>query len=272
MSDDTNPTHHVTHEACGASTSAYDLTRQARWEVEGFRRAAAEYERARASADPTTLPSGQRLLREIVPGLTDRIREAQREALRLTTSRASRVPWAIPVQLLDADVLALITVCSALRGVLCESDGTDIPVTSLSYSVAASVQDEVNFRTWIKGQRDRRKEDGEHRDLEAAFKRAYPNPDQRAWRQWRRKMEIAVTEQWDNPTRLQLGAALLQWLLEVSPRFEKFERWEKNVRKLHFRLTAETIEMMNDLEQRRALVRPRLMPMLIPPRDWEYDD
>lgn len=253
-------------------TEAYDLTRQARWEVEGFRRAAAAYEQAAAVADPTTLPSGQRILREVVPPLTARILEAQMEALRLTSSHGKPPPWARPVQLLDADVLALITVCSALRGVLCESDGVDVPVTALAYSVAASVQDEVNFRVWIKEHRERRKEDGSLRDLEAAFKRAYPNPDQRAWRQWRRRMDIVTATPWDNATRLHLGAALLQWLVEVSPRFEKFERHEQGKKRLCLRLTDETRQMMDDLEQRRSLVRPRLMPMLIPPRDWEYDN
>jgi DNA-directed RNA polymerase len=207
-----------------------------------------------------------------VPPLTARIKEAQAEALRITSSRGMPAPWATPVQLLDARVLALITICSALRGVLCESDGTDAAVTQVAYSVAASVQDEVNFRTWIKDQRDKRKEDGTLRDLEAAFQRAYPNPDRRAWRQWRKKMEIAVATPWDNRTRLHLGAALLQWLLEASPRFEKFERREEGRTKLCLRLSTETAQMMHDLEQRRALVRPRMMPMLIPPRDWEYED
>jgi len=255
-------------------TDAYDLTRQARWEVEGFRRAAAEYERSRATADPSTLPSGQRILREVVPPLEARILMAQREALKFSASRgAANHPWAVPVQLLDADVLALITVCGALRGVLVESDGVDVPVTSLAFSLAASVQDEVNFRAWIKDHRDQRKEDGSLRDLEAAFYRAYPNPDRRAWRQWRRKMDIAVSEQWDNHVRLHTGAALLAWLFEVAPsRFEKFERWEDGRRKLCLKLSADTVQQMNDIEQRKALVRPRMMPMLIPPRDWEYDD
>jgi DNA-directed RNA polymerase len=212
-------------------------------------------------------------LREVVPPLEARILMAQREALRLTTSKASRAPWAHPVQLLDADVLALITVCAALRGVLVESDGIDTPITTLAYSVAASVQDEVNFREWIKDHREKRKEDGDLRDLEAAFKRAYPNPDRRAWRQWRRKMQLAVSQSWDNHVRLHTGAALIQWLVEVAPdRFEKFERWDDGKRKLCLRLSAETVEQMNDIEQRKALVRPRMMPMLIPPRDWEYDD
>jgi hypothetical protein len=62
-------------------------------------------------ADPATLPSGRRLLRQVIPPLTTLIDAAQREPIdALGNTSGRRAPCHMPIQLLDAQVMAMTTV------------------------------------------------------------------------------------------------------------------------------------------------------------------
>ena len=60
---------------------AFDLTMQARWEVEASRLAERCHHEAAAAAGPASLPSGQRMLRKIILPLAAKIEAAQFEAM-----------------------------------------------------------------------------------------------------------------------------------------------------------------------------------------------
>lgn len=257
-------------------TDAFDLLAEARWEQEGVRRAAQRWREAAAVADPSTLPSGQKLLREVLPPLIEKITALQMRAAEMRQT-AREQKWALPIQLLSAETLAVITVVRALAGAAVPA-AVRATVTGLSIDIAQAVRDEVDYQQWIEAQKDVNKaakeaKDWDHIDLVAAFKRRYPTADRKSWRRFRRKLELALTEPWDRPTAVQLGTALIHALVEAAPdRFVVAPIPLAGGRAQNYvRLSPETIAMLRDVNTRSEVARPMLMPMLIPPIPWRYE-
>lgn len=264
------------------TVSAFDLLTEARWEMEGTRRASQRYKEAASAADPATLKSGQKLLREVVPGLIGKVTEMQAVASASIATGRSVIPWAWPIQMLDAGAMAMITVVCGLNAAR-DPGGPLSAVTTVSLEIAAATRDEVNYRAWIEAQTKVNTEareakavataageliDWKHRDLLAAFKRQSPQADRKTWTRWRRKIEALQKETWDKETSLQLGAALLHAMVESAPTRFELTQSTKDTRVLQ--LSEETMAMMRDIEERASVARPRLMPMLIPPLPWIY--
>lgn len=256
------------------STSAYDLTRQARWEVEATRRAAARYHEAAAVVDPETLPSGKRLLRLVVPPLIKLIEVAQTEAQdELMNAGGTRSGWAWPIQLLEAEPLALITTIACFRAAL-DADRTgdrcDRGTTHLSRDLAFHIRHELEYRAWVAAN----KTPGEgQRDVLAAFKARYPTATTRVWTRFRRRLEAEHRlEPWPTAVALQVGAKLIALALEAAPDvFVKVTRYIGQGRRQHFlELTPKAQEMVDTLEARASVARPFRYPMLIKPNDWRY--
>ena len=256
---------------------AFDLLAEARWETEGTRRAAQRYREAAAANDPAALPSGQKLLREVVPPLTEAIVQLQLKGADMLASRGGRAAlWAIPIQLLDAGALAVITVTSALNA---SSDpfSPSAAASAVMETISTAVRDELDYRSWVKAQVAAKKaareaQDWSHVDAAANFKARFPNADRRTWRRFRRKLELAEME-WDKETGIQLGGALLSALLETAPgRFELASRpLLKGRTQNYVKLSGDTVEMLKDIETRAEVARPMLMPMLMPPIPWAYE-
>ena len=249
---------------------AFDLMEEARWEMEGVRRAEKRYRKAAEATDAASLPSGQRMLREIVPPLIEAIREAQSEGLeKIGNGRLCK--WCWPIQLLEPDRLAVITVVNALRAVTGpNTETTRLP--GVGMALADSIRDEIEYLRWMKEQG--KAEPGE-RDVLDAFKRTYPAPNRAVWSRWRRKVQAARCEPWEKEVQLALGVHLVHLLCKVAPdRFSVVEEPRAgnvgNVKCLE--ASQATMELMSDIETRAALARPRLMPMIIPPKPWRYAD
>jgi hypothetical protein len=133
------------------------------------------------------------------------------------------------------------------------------------------VRDEIEYLRWMAEHKT--PEPGE-RDVLAAFKAQYKSPIRAVWARWRRKVEATRCEPWEKEAQLALGVHLLHLLCKVAP--ERFSIVEEpragmvgHVKSL--RVAQETLELMNDIETRAALARPRLMPMTIPPKPWRYE-
>jgi hypothetical protein len=254
----------------------FDLLAEARWEMEGTRRAAERYREAAAASDPGDLPSGQRLLREVIPKLEARITEMQLEAADRIASWGGRPIWEWPIQLLSADILAVITLRCSLRAARGESANV-AAVPYIAREIASSVRDELEYQTWIAAQAATNKAAKEahtpHRDVLAAMRARYPEVDRKVWRRWRRRVAAERSEKWDEAVSVSFGSALLKALCEAAP--ERFEiaavRLDAGRKRNILRLSPETTQLMDDIEVRAEVARPMLMPMLIPPIPWRYE-
>lgn len=260
--------------------SAFDLLEEAKWEMEGTRRATEEYRQAAAATDPHSLPSGQKLLREVIPKLSEEITLLQLQGADAIAKVGITPLWAWPIQLLAPKEMALVTIVRAVDGCLhgWGGDTTTTPSTAvrISLDIAAAVRDEIEFRRWVSEQVEanrvaKEEKDWEHRDVLAAFRARYPNADRRVWGTWRRKLALA-REEWSKETSIHFGGALLHALVRAAPQhFEMQMRREGPRTTAHLALSEATEEMLMDIETRSAVSRPLLMPMIIPPIPWRYE-
>src|SRR6185503_5721346 len=183
-------------------------------------------------------------------------------------------PWAWPIQLLEAQEMALVAVSRALDG--CVQDAYHSTVVSISEAIAWAVRDEVDYRRWVEAQVEanrvaKEEKNWEHRDVLAAFRARYPNADRHVWAKWRRKLAIA-REPWSKETGIHLGGALLHALTKAAPQHFELQMIRQGPRTTaHLKLSEATEEMMMDIETRAAVARPILMPMIIPPIPWRYE-
>jgi len=248
---------------------------EAKWEMEGVRRATERYREAALSTDPSSLPSGQWLLRAIVPGLIEEITQlqAQAEAGLATAGRPSRWWW--PIQLLPASHLAVMTVICGINAMRDPSGGPSA-VTMVSRAIADAARDQLEYQRWVSEQADANKiakaQGWEHVDVLARMRRQYPRMDRRIWKRWRIKV-AALREQWDQPTQVEFGGALLVALCKAAPdHFALALRRESGRDTSYLRVSPETTERMRDIETRAEVARPLLMPMIISPIPWCYPE
>src|SRR5689334_25086836 len=94
--------------------TAFDLLEEHKWELVATRRAAEEYRQAAAVTDPHALRSGQKLLRGIIPRLSEEITLLQLQGADAIASVGITPVWAWPMQLLAPKEMALVTVVRAL--------------------------------------------------------------------------------------------------------------------------------------------------------------
>ena len=261
-------------------TSVHDFDRQAKWEIEGTRRAAARYREiefgvdGKPPADFTTLPPGKALIRGVVKPLVAAIKARQAELLlaAMAPGRAPADAW--PLQVVCPEKAAVITLMSAVRGVGGrKGDGTvkTASVLAVATSIAASIRDQLQYDQWCQTEKDANTAAPPKVDRLKALQIAYPNLDRRSWAKWARKLDLAALGDWDEATAITMGSNLIQLLVTTVPdRFAIVSLKAAFGVQYALTTTEEVRVVMADVRERAEVAWPAMMPMLIPPLPWAY--
>jgi DNA-directed RNA polymerase len=259
------------------TVDAFDLMRQAKWEQEGTNRAVRLYREGVAEAEASgrqadTAP-GKALLREIIPSLSDHIRVKQKEMEVAIAGQTKQPKWGLVINLLEADVLAAITLRHALTVPGCSHEA-GVSRTAVCKYISDSVRDQVEYSRWVWEQKELNKEakgDPNHRDILKIFQRRFPKAQRRTWVRWRLAVLKLRTEPWSEDLKIVLGGCLLQCLLDVAPEYFMLSYVRKGAKNPAFLgLTEKAEALIKDIHTRRELARPQFMPMIIPPIPWSY--
>ena len=255
--------------------SALQLEQQARFEVEAFDMGVQRFREAVATRALTELTAGQRLLREIIPGLATAICAARDKALEAINGNGSAShppPWAWPIQVLADDPagerLAVITMgCVLSTNKLQHDEGgyhltnQAMPVTPMARQISRTVRLQVEYDRWS----------GTAPELEKRLKARYPTVNRNVWRRWRDKVKALREEPWDMGTEVALGAHLIHLLLGTAPSRFKLETIAlRGKPTAHLVISDETLALIDDVTTRGEVARPFLMPMVCPPIPWTY--
>jgi DNA-directed RNA polymerase len=265
--------------------------RQVHWEMSGINEGVRVAREAVREAETKgrvgeTLP-GRKIIKEVFPALLKRLTAAKAEACELVGGRGRPPGWIWPVSMVDADRLAVITLTVALRGGPAMGGAWDgsTPVTGASIALAAAVRTQIEYEAWLEEQHAvnaavrKGLAEGEgvpegHRNLIKAFKARYPDATTRAWGTWRAKIQATREGRWSKKdVSVPLGTKLIHELCEAAPdRFEQVSVSLQGATTAVLRLTEKTIEEMRDINTRMAVARPLMMPMIIKPNPWRYED
>jgi hypothetical protein len=251
--------------------TALQLEQQAKFEVEAFEQGVSRFREALLTRDLSELTAGQRLLREIVPGLSEAITKARAEAVERIGDRTGQPPqWAWPIQLLDDPAkIAVITLgcILAMRKLTHDEDRyrptlQSTAVTPLAREISKAIQLQVEYDKWA----------GDNPDLEKRLKARYPTVHRNVWRRWRVKVEALRAEPWEAGAEVTLGAHLIHLLVETAPtRFVIEKITLRGKPTTHLTISEATIELISDVTTRGEIARPFLMPMVCPPIPWRYE-
>lgn len=251
------------------TVEAFDIARQAAWEVAAVDRAVKRYQETALVRDPSELPPGRRVLAETVGPVSAQI-EARLDEAAQAGRQAS--PWHAPALGFAAEVLAFVSASTALRAGPVGQSRLGITVPGFSRRVAGVLRDQADHDRWVAEQKSETEDEAGRRAL-ARWRRLYPDGSRRAWLAFSRRIDLARSKAWPESAAMALGGMLANSLAEAAPRwFEVGQAGEgpAHMRPLCVLLTDHAVERMADVEARAEVSRPLLLPMLIPPSPWRY--
>ena len=242
-------------------------------ETEAVSRGVARYHRLKDEAisrgDAAGLKPVERLLLYWFEPLVAAIKEEQL-ACRDGAPGKGRALYGPVIRSLDAERLAVIAMHQALGLTITEPTG--VKVVSLTYAIGSSVVAEIHW--------DMLKIEAAAtiKELEKKFKRL--NTARRNW--WAKKH--LSDHIWNRRVCIHLGARLTQLLIGVAncsagydnkfvPAFRKHRVSERGDHRMsgYIRLTPEARDVVTEGHITREAMRPRYLPMLVPPYPWSKD-
>lgn len=163
--------------------------------------------------------------------------------------------WGIPLVSLTPDKLCLITLINAVNGV------KDNSFTALCLKIASDVKQQREFELFRKGSPT------SYEILTHKVKKW----DRKAFRRMRIKSKVMDTP-WDHSSKVWLGAVLLNILVEDTGKFEHVTEHFNRQTHGYLRMTDEThLELEKQVSECEVL-KPFMLPMVVPPKDWNDDN
>lgn len=211
----------------------------------------------------------QETMRELIPAI-EREQAVAVEGIA-NSGRGVRPVWWWYLPFVKADRLAYIALRSVLNVRMVEN-GVGRPGRTICLSIGLAVKQQVEFEKWLRDSKMEANETGGP-NLAAKLVRKAKNFNQRQWGNWSRRIKSIETLDWRRDTKIHIGAKLLQLLIEETGGF--FELRYVQIRHKTERqvfLSQACRDMMEDINSNLEIATPVLKPMLIPPRDWAWDD
>lgn len=196
--------------------------------------------------------------------------------------------WRAALQIMPADKLALIAAQMALACTVPEKDGDTYreigyPVTALSRRIGRRCYEAARYHALIDAIRARCKVEGVTKpaEIKAAIRdglgcdpQYMDSPEK--FDEWLLAHPTAANEiDGSEEDWIQLGRKLLDLLVKADDRFEikQPEKVSKGrEQQLEFRMKPDAAKALFDLDKRAADAMPVLLPMLVRPIPWRYQD
>jgi DNA-directed RNA polymerase len=264
----------VRNSGSGLLENSPILQREMSLETEAVSRGVARYHRLKDEAisrgDAAGLKPVERLLLHWFEPMVMAIKEEQLQCFRGAPG-VGRGVYGPVIRSLDAERIAVVTMHNTLGLTICEPTG--VKVVSLTYSIGAGVIAEIHWDMLKKENRDSIDE------LNKKFKRLTT-----ARRNWWAKQHLS-DHLWNRRVCTHLGARLIEILMEIAT-CENYDKSKKFVPAFRRRrvavkggnkmsgvisMTSEARELIKDGHVVRAAMRPRYLPMVVPPYHWSKD-
>jgi DNA-directed RNA polymerase N-terminal len=249
------------------------IERQIRWEGAAVEAGIKRYREELASPTMTLADTspGQKIIRTIMADFVPWLADAQ-EVTKAGLVCGSGQPrdWTFLLLLLPPEHLAYLT----LRSVMTERPkGTGGPqsrtLTSCARTLAAAIEQEVAFQSWVAEERDKRREARKlgkpYRDLYEALRRSTKVINGRMFRRWMARIERLWRQGWSEQDRFQLGCNLIKYMIDHGARyFELTTSRHSGKTQTYVTLTEQARVIIEDAHARAEVMCPAHRPMLCP--------
>lgn len=229
--------------------------------VQRYQRLAGE---AVLRGDGASLKPAERLLLHWLEPLTHVIKEEQRHC-RIGTPGVGRAQAGPVLNMVDAEVLAVLTMHAVVSACMAEPAGT--PVNRLAHSIGSAVFAEIHAKEL--------KAEHKLKELEQKYRKI--NPKRINW--WARKN---LDDPWTSRVAaVQTGTILIGLLIEwasadsydnrFTPAFSRENIWRNRKQLAVIRMVDEVYRIIDEGHAARWHMRPRYLPMIVEPYRWSDD-
>lgn len=255
--------------------SAVEIEAQIRWEVEGVNRGVRRYREENAKLQIGATPPGKTAIREVLKGMVKAVEDAQNEVV-LRNKRGHVPPWSVPFLMLDADVLAFLTVNELLNARSRDRAGPSL--TSVAMSIANACVKQIEFQTWLEREhaihKEARKRGAPRQSMIERLKREVPKIDAMWWGKWSRRVLKLERVKWSEGLRIAVGTKLIHLAVEHGRGWFEVVRARRPQNREVFtvQLTDDAKGFLADLDERASVALPINLPMIIPPLSWRWEN
>lgn len=247
------------------------------------------YEKISKAKSVSELPPVRRMYREILDRLIPSIKSLHDDTLESLNEKAAKggrlTGIEFPLLCLNPSKQAFITLKYATD---CAMGGYSKSKTlasdNLGYIQARSthrcgnmigkaIKMEREFELWQDAEREKSKEDTNAVNLAEIMKRRVKNLTPRNVGPWMRRAETYDKLDWENKTCSKLGVTLLGCLIDCAPGwFECPTVWVRGMKIRYIKMTDEASDALADAVYDEALRKPRIAPMICPPKPWKWSE
>ena len=251
-----------------------DIEAQIKWENMAVEEGARRFRESLEDTGIGNSTIGQTLMQRTLKPLYEKIIEAQQEAFDIETQPGGgkRPAWCKPILTLSPDKLAVI-ILQAVFNTAPREGMVSFPVTRVARNLSSAAQMQVDFDLWEEEMKREKKETKERTELDHYLSRT-KQISAKSFDRFSQKIQRTKLEKWPRASGRAFGAKCIKLLKEARPDWFSVStiKIEHGKTEIHLVFSEECKEVMLNLIERSAVMSPRLMPTLIPPKRWVRKD
>jgi len=253
-----------------SDTTDADREAEIRWELRAIEDGARKAREQMDSKSLSETTPGRRLMKQAVVPLVSHIEKAQQEAADyLIDKKIGRKPaWCVPMVTIEPDKLAVIVVTTIFNSTPKEFT-PHYPIARIALGIHHATYTQVDYDQWEQEQRELRKETGQVTDLDN-YLRHTKRIDKSSFDRFTWKIKRARMEKWPYEIGIHFGVKCVDLLVAANPNwFEVRTNRTRNARhETQLMLSQECRDLLVDLMEQEELRKPRMLPMIQPPKPW----
>lgn len=223
------------------------------------------------TADSTS--GGSKLLQIAMPQVIDGIKAAYVEAEEtlLSNKGGQTSNWLFMIGLVSAEQAAVISINKALE--YTQTDKGVMTMTKLAQAIGQGLNQQLQFENWKKNSKSEAISEGHKKSFaELLLERAKGDVTRPKLARWRKKYDNYVNIDWGDDEII-IGNKMLEILITSIPEIFQYKmKMIKGKSQRLFTLTEEAKATYDASEEFAELQRPFLLPTLIEPLEWHYDE
>ncbi len=265
------------------------LIKEIMWENHQIEEGVRKYREALEDKTLDGTKGGMRLLQEAMPHTVAGIKKAYKEAeATLLSGKAGNQPnWMFLIGMVSAEQAAAITINKVMahiqtnKGTQGSYGQKQMSLTGVAKLVGQALRQQLMFENWKKNEKIKLKEHNETADIDDQYSKSYAeqlierargNVTRPKLARWKAKFETYQNIEWGQD-EVVIGMKLIEVLISTNPNIFTYKMISikgKRTRLLEFTDEAwATITQCNDSAE---LQSPLLLPTLIEPKEWCYED
>ena len=260
-------------------TSNYQLKQeQERLERDSIQRGIERYvsnqeredKRGRGMDNPVVDRVLRKVIRRVIPDVVALQERGLQHNREVVAKGGKEKNWGWRVNLLDPQALAYI----AVKTVIATRYG-EASLQHHAIRIGGMVQCEYWWNEARKLEKARVKDTGEFNRIDM-LKRTVREVNPKAIRRWMRKLDDLTTQKWTPGERAHLGTVLLEAILPhmediFTLKVVRTKRGRTHRMESTIKMTEEFLELLHEQHMAAAVLRPWVLPMVIPPTDWRME-